>query len=60
MNRNQLLVIFGWKMQVSGIVDIPQCFDMCVLEPIPSTMDNWGEGVVPACREERPQRYILE
>jgi hypothetical protein len=28
-----------------------------VLEPIPSTMDNWGEGVVPACREEHPQRF---
>ncbi|CAF1551381.1 unnamed protein product [Adineta steineri] len=24
-------------------------------EPIPCIMDNWGEGVVPACREERPQ-----
>ncbi|CAF3344293.1 unnamed protein product [Rotaria socialis] len=24
-------------------------------EPIPCSMDNWGEGVVPACREERPQ-----
>jgi len=21
-------------------------------------MDNWGEGVVPACREERPQRFF--
>ncbi len=21
-------------------------------------MDNWGEGVVPACREERPIRFI--
>ncbi|CAF1310301.1 unnamed protein product [Adineta steineri] len=24
-------------------------------EPIACSMDNWGEGVVPACREERPQ-----
>lgn len=30
-----------------------------VLEPVPSTMDNWGEGVVPACREERPQRLFF-
>ena len=28
-----------------------------LLEPIPCTMDNWGEGVVPACREERPPRF---
>jgi hypothetical protein len=29
------------------------------LEPIPCSMDNWGEGVVPACREEHPQRFIF-
>ncbi len=22
-------------------------------------MDNWGEGVVPACREERPQKFVI-
>lgn len=22
-------------------------------------MDNWGEGVVPACREERPERLVF-
>ncbi len=27
-------------------------------EPIPCAMDNWGEGVVPACREEYPQRFV--
>jgi hypothetical protein len=25
---------------------------------MPCSMDNWGEGVVPACREERPQRFV--
>ncbi|UJR23318.1 hypothetical protein I4U23_026332 [Adineta vaga] len=28
-------------------------------EPIPCSMDNWGEGVVPACREERPQEIDI-
>jgi hypothetical protein len=28
-------------------------------EPIPCSMDNWGEGVVPACREEHPQKFVL-
>ncbi|CAF0994598.1 unnamed protein product [Rotaria sordida] len=27
-------------------------------EPIPCSMDNWGEGVVPACREEHPQSIV--
>ena len=36
--------------------------NLFLLEPVPCTMDNWGEGVVPACREERPQRlfYTLD
>ena len=29
-----------------------------LLEPIPSSMDNWGEGVVPACREEQPKMFV--
>ncbi|CAF0786639.1 unnamed protein product [Adineta ricciae] len=28
-------------------------------EPIPCLMDNWGEGVVPACREERTEEIDL-
>ena len=28
------------------------------LEPIPCLMDNWGEGVVPACREERTEEFV--
>ena len=31
---------------------------MFALEPIACTIDNWGEGVVSGCREERPQRFI--
>jgi hypothetical protein len=23
-------------------------------------MDNWGEGVVPACREEHPQKFVFQ
>lgn len=22
-------------------------------------MDNWGEGVVPACREERLEEFVM-
>jgi hypothetical protein len=31
---------------------------MFFLEPMACSMDNWGEGVVPACREESQQKFV--
>lgn len=39
-------------MMVDIYLDHFLCLSFSFPEPIPSSMDNWGEGVVPACREE--------
>jgi len=61
MNLNQRLVTFGPKIRVrkkQKIHSIKYSFHF-FLEPIPCSMDNWGEGAVPACREERPQKFVF-
>lgn len=59
MNQNQWMEIFGWKMEVDeDLMFIRIIWDVYgILEPMPCSMDNWGEGVVPACREEQPKMF---
>lgn len=62
IHLNQQMEIFGWMIQVDDESHRSRTVQRTLFhlsEPIPCTMDNWGEGVVPACREENNQKYLL-